>query len=254
MLRRIATVVLVASASTAMTIIPAQSAKAPKATAPTAMTIVSHAAGFLTSNESTPAGIRDAAKAGVKRLEFDVQFSKGGAKVVQHDATLTRATDCTGKIAETTWTQLKKCGVYSLNEMLDAARENHMDVLLHLKANDSVARAKDTLNEVTRNKMTDHVKYFASNTGFMNNMFKAGAKREHTAFLLKSLKHWSYDHPELWYFEGPVNAELVAKAKARGAKVGTVDDRGLTETDAANLGMTMFMSNDLATSLGWKKL
>jgi hypothetical protein len=83
-------------------------------------------------------------------------------------------------------------------------------------------------------------------------MAKAGAKREHMAFLVKSLAHWSYNYPELWYFEGPVDANLVAKAKARGAKVGTVDDRGLTEQQAASLGMTMFMSNDLPTSVAFK--
>ena len=44
-------------------------------------------------------------------LEFDVKLTKDGVPVVFHDATLERATGCTGEIADKTLQQLSRCKV-----------------------------------------------------------------------------------------------------------------------------------------------
>lgn len=70
--------------------------------------VLAHAAGENAHPHSTPYGYADSVKAGVDVLDFDVQLSKDGVLVVQHDATVDRTTNGTGNVADMTYAELAK--------------------------------------------------------------------------------------------------------------------------------------------------
>ena len=70
--------------------------------------ILAHAGGENAHPHSTPFGYADSVAAGVDILDFDVQLSKDGVLVVQHDDTVDRTTNATGKIADKTYAELNK--------------------------------------------------------------------------------------------------------------------------------------------------
>jgi len=70
--------------------------------------VLAHAGGENASPHSTPYAYERAVAAGVDMLDFDVQLSKDGVLVVQHDETVDRTTDGTGKVADMTYAELSK--------------------------------------------------------------------------------------------------------------------------------------------------
>jgi glycerophosphoryl diester phosphodiesterase len=68
--------------------------------------ILAHAAGEDVAPHSTPYGYARAVAEGVDILDFDVQLSKDGVLVVQHDDTVDRTTEATGRVADMTYAQL----------------------------------------------------------------------------------------------------------------------------------------------------
>lgn len=70
--------------------------------------VLAHAGGEDEHPHSTPYGYAESVKAGVDMLDFDVQLTKDGVLIVQHDDNVARTTEGTGKIADMTYAELAK--------------------------------------------------------------------------------------------------------------------------------------------------
>ncbi|GAB4176426.1 MAG: glycerophosphodiester phosphodiesterase [Rhodocyclaceae bacterium] len=63
--------------------------------------VIAHRCGGVMAPENTLAGLRAAARAGLRAVEFDVMLSADGTPFLIHDETLERTTDGQGRVAET---------------------------------------------------------------------------------------------------------------------------------------------------------
>ncbi|HWV17155.1 MAG TPA: glycerophosphodiester phosphodiesterase [Rhodocyclaceae bacterium] len=63
--------------------------------------LIAHRCGGALAPENTLAGLRIAARLGVKAVEFDAMLSRDGVPVLVHDETLERTTNGRGRVAET---------------------------------------------------------------------------------------------------------------------------------------------------------
>ena len=70
--------------------------------------LIAHRCGGALAPENTLAGLRIAARLGVKAVEFDAMLSRDGVPVLIHDETLERTTDGHGRVAETTLADLQR--------------------------------------------------------------------------------------------------------------------------------------------------
>jgi len=68
--------------------------------------VLAHAGGDDIHPHDTPFGFDRSAEAGVDALDMDVQMSSDGVLVVQHDDTVDRTTEGTGKVASMTYEEL----------------------------------------------------------------------------------------------------------------------------------------------------
>jgi len=68
--------------------------------------VLAHAGGEDQHPHSTPFAFAESAAAHVDMLDFDVQLSKDGVLVVQHDDTVERTTNGTGNVADMTYDEL----------------------------------------------------------------------------------------------------------------------------------------------------
>jgi glycerophosphoryl diester phosphodiesterase len=70
--------------------------------------VLAHAGGEDAHPHSTPYAHADSVAANVDLIDLDVQLSKDGVLVVQHDDTVDRTTNASGKVAEMTYAELNK--------------------------------------------------------------------------------------------------------------------------------------------------
>jgi glycerophosphoryl diester phosphodiesterase len=70
--------------------------------------ILAHAGGEDAHPHSTPFAYADSVAARVDLIDLDVQLSKDGVLVVQHDDTVDRTTNVTGKVADLTYDELAR--------------------------------------------------------------------------------------------------------------------------------------------------
>jgi glycerophosphoryl diester phosphodiesterase len=70
--------------------------------------LIAHRCGGALAPENTLAGLRIAARLGVKAVEFDAMLSRDGVPVLIHDETLERTTDGHGRVAETALAELQR--------------------------------------------------------------------------------------------------------------------------------------------------
>lgn len=68
--------------------------------------VLAHASGENIHPHSSPYGYAEAVKAGVDILDMDVQLTKDGVLIIQHDDTVDRTTESVGKIAEMTFDEI----------------------------------------------------------------------------------------------------------------------------------------------------
>lgn len=68
--------------------------------------VLAHAGGEDQHPHSTPYGYAESVKEGVDMLDFDVQLTKDGVLVIQHDDNVSRTTNGTGNIADMTYAEL----------------------------------------------------------------------------------------------------------------------------------------------------
>lgn len=70
--------------------------------------VIAHRCGGALAPENTLAGLRIAARLGVKAVEFDAMLSRDGVPVLVHDETLERTTNGRGRVAAMGATELAK--------------------------------------------------------------------------------------------------------------------------------------------------
>lgn len=68
--------------------------------------VLAHASGENIHPHSSPYGYAEAVKAGVDILDMDVQLTKDGVLIIQHDDSVDRTTESVGKIAEMTFDEI----------------------------------------------------------------------------------------------------------------------------------------------------
>lgn len=69
--------------------------------------VIGHRGACGYAPENTLASLREAARRGVRWVEFDVMLSRDGVPILFHDETLSRTTDGAGRVPETDWDDLK---------------------------------------------------------------------------------------------------------------------------------------------------
>lgn len=75
------------------------------------VTVVSHRADWRNHPENSIPGIQSSIDMGVDMIEIDVQRTKDGVLVLQHDQTVDRCTNGKGKISELTYAEIQKLGL-----------------------------------------------------------------------------------------------------------------------------------------------
>jgi glycerophosphoryl diester phosphodiesterase len=95
-------------ATTTTTVVKPEATTVAEVTAMKRPIVLAHAGGENVHPHSTPFGYADSVADGVDVLDFDVQLSKDGVLVVQHDDTVDRTTNGSGKIADKTYAELSK--------------------------------------------------------------------------------------------------------------------------------------------------
>jgi glycerophosphoryl diester phosphodiesterase len=107
----IAATTIAATTTTAPFVVPRPKPAASTVAGLLAMTrpiVLAHAGGEDAHPHSTPYGYADSVAANVDLIDLDVQLSKDGVLVVQHDDTIDRTTNGTGKVADMTYAELFK--------------------------------------------------------------------------------------------------------------------------------------------------
>ncbi len=103
------------TSSSSVTVSPAASAATPAGSAPTIDALLAagrpialaHAGGDNAYPHSTPFAFASAVRVGTDVLDLDVQLTKDGVLVVQHDDTVDRTTNGTGRVADKTYAELR---------------------------------------------------------------------------------------------------------------------------------------------------
>jgi glycerophosphoryl diester phosphodiesterase len=75
------------------------------------LVVIAHRGNHVDVPENTIASIEEAIKSGADYVEVDLRTTKDGYLVIHHDATVDRMTNGTGKVADLTWSELKKLKV-----------------------------------------------------------------------------------------------------------------------------------------------
>lgn len=105
--------------------------------------IVAHRGASQVKPENTPAAMREAARQGVWWVEFDVSLLGDGTLVTQHDATLDRCTNRTGRLASLGVEDLEGIDagdgepLATLDQMLDVFEELDLFANLEMKPHDA---------------------------------------------------------------------------------------------------------------------
>ena len=101
----------------------AQNGLAPLPASKNKFVVIAHRGNHVNVPENTLASYEEAIKSGADYVEVDLRTSKDGFLVVQHDDTVDRMTDGTGKVNEKSLAELKKLQVK--NSKPTDATENH---------------------------------------------------------------------------------------------------------------------------------
>lgn len=101
--------------------------------------VIAHRCGGILAPENSLAGLKMAAQAGCRGVEFDTMLAADGVPVLMHDETVDRTTDGRGRVAEMTAEQLRHCRldgepVPLLAEALDRCKALSLWANIELKA------------------------------------------------------------------------------------------------------------------------
>ena len=122
--------------------------------------VIAHRGGGNEGPENTVAGLEIARKAGAYGSEIDIQRTKDGHYIINHDGTFKRVTGVSGKPEEMTLNEVKKLSidgepVATIEEML-AASKGSMVLFIELKGNTADRKmADDTVRLVKEYQMEE---------------------------------------------------------------------------------------------------
>lgn len=212
----------------------AEAAKAKKKQ-PKYYSVVAHRGDMNAAPENTVAAFRKATAKGTDLIEFDVQFSSSGYPVVMHDTTLNRTTNCSGKVASFSRTQLRACDagrwfgkqfkgerIPTLQDALAAiAPTKRTRVMLHMKFTPDERQAERTMNIVRQYGMADRAIVLASNTATFDVMEDAGAGT--FAYIFNSPAGWAKRAQIMIPYDTALTPSKIDAVHARGGEVWAVE-------------------------------
>jgi glycerophosphoryl diester phosphodiesterase len=117
------------------------------------MRVTGHRGAAALAPENTVAGFRTAIEYGVDAVEFDVRATADDELVVIHDATLGRTTDGTGRVAETSFSDIRELDagdgqrVPTLDEAIDVLGDAGVGLRIELKERGLGERVADAVAE-----------------------------------------------------------------------------------------------------------
>lgn len=183
-------------------------------------------------------------QSGLKVIEFDIHYCKGGDWVVHHDDTLNRTTNSTGKIAEKNWEELS---------------------LVRTKEGDPLPRLQDVLD--LANKHDIELQIELKNHGDFKNLKTYFDQFEHTELItVISFNHrWLLEFKEVCHnikttcllYALPVNpVDIIKSCKADGISVNVtyIDQKLVEECHDQKYFVTAWNANDQETYLKMEKL
>lgn len=228
------------------------------------LAMIGHRGGITEAPENTMAAINNAIRSGAAGVEFDVRMTRDNAKVLLHDLTLNRTTDCTGRIDRKTWKQVKTCDagswfgrsfrgerVPSLNKALNRLSRTDLRIFLHIKDVDSRQDARSIMRSVKKNNVNSHTVLFASNTRSLRLLDAEGARRGQLGTLFSSPSGWKAHDRYQWLipYNVPISKAKVREAQRDGHKVVAVEGHPLAVRDLTRLGLDGFMADGLHRAL-----
>lgn len=144
--------------------------------------IIAHRAGGYLANENTVLALKKAAKYNVYGAEIDVQRTKDGYYIINHDTTFKRNTGVDKKPGEMTLKEIRKLKVKdnfnptgvttkvsTLNEVIDAARKYKIHLFIEFKGESADRKmAREVYDAVDRKGMLDNVTFISMNFDTIN--------------------------------------------------------------------------------------
>ena len=144
--------------------------------------IIAHRAGGYLANENTVLALKEASKYDVYGAEIDVQRTRDGYYIINHDTTFKRNTGVDKKPGDMTLKEIRKLKVRdnfnptgvttkvaTLNEMVDAARKYHVHLFIELKGESADRKmAREVYDAVDRKGMLDNVTFISMNFDTIN--------------------------------------------------------------------------------------
>ncbi|MGQ0847142.1 MAG: glycerophosphodiester phosphodiesterase [Sporichthyaceae bacterium] len=218
--------------------------------------VVGHRGGTDYGAENTLSTLRHAWEVGADAVEVDVRFTSEGVPMLMHDETLDRTTDCSGKIAERTYAEVRRCDagigdqVPNLYELIEFLETHPMHLYLDVKYTQFDAQYRTVIDVLTSLGYNDGAKAtMIGGAGVAPRLKALGAKR--VGLVFATAGGWNEDYPVLVPFFTEVTAALVRSAQERGAKVVAVESYPVTMAQAVlgRLGLDGFMADQLDKTL-----
>ena len=199
-------------------------------------TVVAHRGDQNDAPENTVAAFRKAVAKGTDAIEMDIQYSSSNYPVVLHDSTLDRTTNCSGKVAKKSRTQLRGCDagswfgskfkgehVPSLQEALAViAPARQTRVILHMKVTPDSTQAQRTMDAAKAYGMADRIIVLASNSATISKMKSAGFRT--IAYIFNSSAGWDKNYPIMIPYDTALNSSRIDAVHRRGGVVWPVEN------------------------------
>ena len=215
--------------------------------------------------ENTLTAFRASVAGGATVLETDVQWTKDRKMVLLHDETLTRTTNCTGKVEDKTLTSIRKCKtdidgkpVATFDELLTYADGANVDVDAELKLPGlTVAEAQTYVDLIAKHGVLDHVIATSFYTSNLNRLKSAsGDSRIRRGIIDFDHPHTAQEAAERGSIVAPnldhTDAARVAEAHAAGLLVYVWTLRTDAEyARAKSLGVDGIITDDPAGLTKW---
>lgn len=199
-------------------------------------TVVAHRGDQNDAPENTVAAFQKAVAKGTDAIEMDIHYSSSGYPVVIHDTTLDRTTNCSGKVAKKSRTELRACDagkwfgskfkgqhVPSLPEALAViAPARRASVILHMKVTPDSRQAERTMDTVRAYGMSSRTIVLASNTSTFSKMKAAGFKN--FAYIFNSSAGWDQNYPIMIPYDTALSSSKIDRVHRRGGVVWPVEN------------------------------
>lgn len=217
--------------------------------------IIGHRGGLDFGPENTVYTVRHAWEVGADAVEIDVRWTSDGVPVIMHDETLDRTTNCTGRVAETTYAKLETCSaggaqIPTFVQILGFLMEHPMHLYVDTKYTPVDQHFRQMLEELTSAGFNDGKKATVIGGGDVPaRLAQLGARR--VGLVFGSPEGWQAPFPVLIPYFTPITEALVADAHRRGKTVVGVEAYpiGLDQLVTGRPALDGFMADRLDLTL-----